>query len=75
MEYDGELSLDAKEVVEQNPKLGRKNRSAVTDNGVRKPIMLYYYVTNYFCKSWSINGDLDWLVMYHFSQIIDNEEN
>ena len=59
VEYSGELFLDAKKVTEQKPELGRKNRSAVTDDRVRETMISYHHVNNFFCQSWSINGDLD----------------
>ena len=48
VERSVEFSLDAKEVTEQGPKLGYKNRSPVTYNGVREAVMLYHHVYDYF---------------------------
>ena len=47
----GELSLDIEEVAEREPELGHKNRSAVTDDGVREVMMLHHYINNYFRQS------------------------
>ena len=69
----GESSLDTKEVAERGPELGRKNRSAVTDNGVWEAVMSHHYINNYFRKSWGINGDLDWLIIYHFCGPVNND--
>lgn len=49
MECSAELSLDAEEIAEQVLELGHKNRSVVTNDGVREAIMSYYHVNNYFC--------------------------
>ena len=73
MERGGELFLDIKEVVEWGPELGHKNRSAVTDDGVRKTVMSHHYVNNYFRQSWSIDGDFDWLIMYHFCEPVNDD--
>ena len=73
MECDEESSLDTEEVAEQRPELGRKNRSAVTDDGIRKAVMLYHYVDNYFRQSWGIDGDLDWLLMYYFHEPVNDD--
>ena len=75
MKCSGESSLDAKEIIEQRPELGHKNRSVVIDNRVQEAMMLYHYVNHYFRQSWSINNDLDYLVMNYFGQAIDNNKN
>ena len=70
-----ESPLDAKEVTGQGPKLRHKNRSLVTDDGVREAVMSNYYVNKYFHQFWSINGDFDWFVINHFGQAVDNDQN
>ena len=37
--------------------------------------MPYNHVYDYFRLSWSVNGDLDWPIMYHLGQAIDYDEN
>ena len=37
--------------------------------------MLYHHVDNNFHQFWSIDGDLDWLVMDHLGQTINNNKN
>ena len=49
VERGGEPSLDAKEVTERGPKLGRKNRSLVTYDEVWEAVMSYNHVYDYFC--------------------------
>ena len=48
VERDGEFSLDVEEVTQREPTLGHKNRSPVTYDGVRKAVMSYHHVYNYF---------------------------
>ena len=48
---DGELSLNTKEVAKREPELGRKNHSAVTDDGVQEAVISHHYVDNYFRES------------------------
>lgn len=67
--------LDAQEVTKQGPKLEVENRLPVADDGVGKIVMLHQHVDNDFCKAWSIDGDFNWLVMYHLSQAIDKNKN
>ena len=43
-----ESLLNAKEVIEQGPKLGRKIRFSVTYDGVRKVVISYHHVYDYF---------------------------
>ena len=59
MKRGRELLLDAEEITELEPKLGRKNRSSVTDDKAWEAVMLYHHVDNYFRQSWSIDGDFD----------------
>ena len=75
MERGGELSFDAEEVTEQRPKLKRKNRSPVTYNRVRKAVMSYHHVYDYFHYSRSIDGHFDWFVVHHLGQPVDDDEN
>ena len=35
-------------------------------------MMRYYYIDNDLSKAQGVNGDLDWLVMNHFCEPIDN---
>ena len=49
MECSKESSLDAEEVTERRPKLGHKNRSLFTNDGVWEPMISYHHVYNYFC--------------------------
>ena len=37
--------------------------------------MLYHYIDNNFCKAWGIDGDLDWYVINHFCEPIDDDED
>ena len=71
MERVGESSFDTIELAEQGPELGRKNRSAITDDRVRKAVILHHYVDNYFCQSWGIDGDHDWLIIHHFREPVN----
>ena len=48
VERSRESSLNTKEVTEQGLKLGYKNRSPVTYDGVREAVMLYYHIYDYF---------------------------
>ena len=73
MEGSWESPFDAEEVAERGPELGRKNRSAVTDDGVREAVMSHHYVDNYFRQSWGIDGDLDWLIMHHFCEPVNDD--
>ena len=73
MERNRELSLDTKEITEQEPELGHKNRSAVTDDGVREAVMLHHFVDNYFRQFWGIDGDLDWLIMHYFCKPVNDD--
>lgn len=75
MKYDRKLFFDIKEKTEQEPKRWHKNCFAVTDNKVRKALMSYYYVNNYFCQSQSINDDFDQFVIHYFGQLVDNDKN
>ena len=36
--------------------------------------MPYYHVDNYLSKARSIDGDLEWLVMNHLCEPVDNDE-
>lgn len=67
--------FDAKKVTEQEPELRGKNCLSITDNRVGKAVVPYYYVRNYLHKSWSINSDFNWLIVHHFCQTVDNDEN
>ena len=75
MELDRKLSLNAKEIRKRNLKLKRKNRFAITDDGVWEAMMSHYHNDNYFRQPWSIDGDFDWFVVYHFGQAVDNDKN
>ena len=59
MEGGGESSLDAKEVTEQEPKLGGENRPPVADDGVGKAVVSYHHVDNYLREVRSIDGDFN----------------
>ena len=48
LEHAEVLSLDAKEVTERALKLRRENRSSITNDGVRKAVILHHYVYNHF---------------------------
>ena len=74
MKYIEELSLNIEEVIKQEQKLRCKNRSAVTDNRVWETVILHYHVDNCFRQPWSINGDFNWLVIYNFGQVVDNDK-
>lgn len=50
IKYGRKLSLKAKEVREQKPEFGYKNRFLVTNNRDEKSILLYYLINNYLCK-------------------------
>ena len=67
MKCGGEPSLDAEEVTKREQKLGSKNRSLVSYDGVWETVMLYNYVYDYFRLSRSVDGDFDWLIMHHLS--------
>ena len=69
------MLLYAKEITEQRSEFGREYRSAITDDSVRKAMILHHHVDNHFRKSWSIAGNFDWLIMHYFSQMVDNDEN
>ena len=34
-----------------------------------------YYIDDNLCKAWGVNGDLDWLVINHFYELIDDDNN
>ena len=44
----GKFFFDAEEVAEREPELGRQNRSLVTNNKVKKAVILYHYTYDYF---------------------------
>ena len=75
MECGRESSLYAKEVKEQGSKLRHENFSAVTDDGVWKAIILHYHVDYHFRQSWSIDNDLDWLIIHYLGQEVDYNKN
>ena len=56
---DEKLFFDTKKIVKQKPKLRYKICSIIIDNRVWEDVLLYYHVDDYFCKSWSINGNFD----------------
>lgn len=70
---DRKLSLTIK-VIEWGLELEYKNCFAVANNGLGKAVVLHHYVNNYFCKSWSIDGDFDQFMIYHFSQTVNNDK-
>ena len=37
--------------------------------------MPHYYIDNDFCKAQGINSDLDWLVMNHLCEPVDNDKD
>ena len=37
--------------------------------------MLYYYVNNDLRQAWSINNNLDWFVINHFCELIDDDKD
>lgn len=59
MEGGGELLLNAKEIIEQGPKLGVENRLLVADNRVGKTVVLYYHIDNYLCKAQNIDSNFN----------------
>ena len=75
MKYNEKLSFDAKKIIKQRPELRHKNRSTIVNNRVVKTVVLHHYVNNYFCKSWSINGNFNRFIMHHFSQVVNNNKN
>ena len=37
--------------------------------------MPHHYIDNDFCKARGINGDLDWLVINHFCEPVDDNKD
>ena len=37
--------------------------------------MPYHYINNDLCKARAIDGDLDWLVMNHLCEPVDNDKD
>ena len=46
----------------------------VDDNRVWEPVMSYYHVDDDLCQARSIDGNLDWLVMNHLCEPVDDNE-
>lgn len=67
--------LDTKEVVQQKLELEYKNCFAVTNNKFEEVVILDHYVSNYFCKFWSYDNDLDQFIVHYFGQMVNNNEN
>ena len=67
--------FDSKEVTEREPELGRENRFLVAYDGVREAVIFYHHIYDHFCQFWSVDGDFDWLIVYHLGQLVDNDKN
>ena len=37
--------------------------------------MLHYHVDNNLHKSWNIDDNFNWLIIYHFGYAINNDKN
>ena len=37
--------------------------------------MSYYHVNDHFSKAWGVDGDLNWLVIYHLCEPIDDDKD
>lgn len=75
VKYSEKLFLDDKKVIKQEPEHGCKNCSTITDNGVGKTVLLHYHINNHFCKFWNIDVDFNWLVIYYFGEVVNNDKN
>ena len=47
----------------------------VSDNLARETVVPHYHVDNDLKKAWDVDGHLDWLVINHLYEPIDNDKN
>lgn len=75
VECNRKLSFDIEEVAKQKPEFRCKNSYIITNDRVKKIVVLYYYIDNHLYKSQSIDGNFNQLIIYYFGQVVDNNKN
>ena len=65
-------TLDAKEVIEQWLEFWGEERASIDDDWVRKTVVTYYHVYNNLWKLRCIDGDLNWFIVDHLCEPIND---
>ena len=73
MQGSKKFTLDDKEVIKRWLEFQGKKRAFIGDNWVRQAVLTHYNVYYNLSKPKYIDTDLDWFVIDHLCELIDDD--